>query len=48
MQVWDVEEYQKEGEFAIIPYLQLCGANFELAVIDEKEKEILKAAGARV
>ena len=48
VQVWDVEEYQKEGEFAIIPYLQLCGANFELAVIDEKEKEILKAAGARV
>ena len=48
VQVWDVEEYQKEGEFAVIPYLQLCGANFELAVIDEKEKEILKAAGARV
>ena len=48
VRVWDVEEYQEEKEFAIIPYLQLCGANFELAVIDEKEKKILKAAGARV
>ena len=48
VRIWDVEEYQEVEKFAVIPYLQLYGANFELAIIDEKDKEILKAAGARI
>lgn len=48
VRIWNLEKFQKVGTFTIIPHLNLNGANFELAIIDEKDKELLKAAGARV
>ena len=48
VRVWDLQEYTEAGKYLIIPHLNLCGAHFENAIIDEKDKEMLKAAGARV
>ena len=48
VRVWDPKEYSEAGKYVIIPHLKLNGADFELAIINEKDKEILKAAGARV
>ena len=45
---WETRDYREIGKLFIISHLNLSGANFELAVIDEKDKKILKAAGARV
>ena len=46
--IWDMQEYSKSGKYAIIPHLNLGGANFKRAIIDKKDKEMLKAAGAQV
>ena len=46
--IWDLDEYREVGKYAIIPHINLSGANFELAIISEKDKEMLRAAGARV
>ena len=48
MRIWDLNEYREVGKYTIITHINLIGANFELAVIDEKDKEMLRAAGARV
>ena len=48
VRVWDMQEYSEAGKYVIIPHLNLSGADFELAIINEKDKEMLKAAGARV
>ena len=48
VRIWDLEEHQEVAKIAIIPHMNLCGANFELAVIDEKDKEILIATGAKI
>jgi hypothetical protein len=48
VRVWDPKEYSEAGKYVIIPHLNLSGADFELAIINEKDKEMLKAAGARV
>ena len=47
VRVWDMQEYTEAGKYVIIPHLNLSGADFELAIIGEKDKETLKAAGAR-
>ena len=48
IQIWDLGKYHEVEKYAIINNINLSGANFELAVIDEKDKEMLRAAGARV
>ena len=48
LRVWDMQKYTEEGKYVIIPHLNLSVANLELAIIDEKDKEMLKAAGVRV
>ena len=48
VRVWDMQEYTEESKYVIITHLNLVRANFELAIIDEKDKELLEAAGARV
>ena len=48
VRIWELEEYQEVEKYVIIPHINLNGANFELAIIDEKDKEILRAAGAKV
>ena len=48
VRIWDLEKYWEVGKYAIISHINLSGANFELAIIDEKDKEMLRAAGARV
>ena len=48
VRIWELEEYQEVEKYVIIPHINLNGANFELAIIDEKDKEMLRAAGAKV
>ena len=45
---WDLEKYREVKKYAIITHVNLNGANFELAIIDERDKEMLQAAGAKV
>ena len=48
IRIWDVESGKEVKQFYIVPRLNLCGANFQLAIIDEEDKKKLKAAGALV
>ena len=48
VRVWDMQDYSEAGKYVIIPHLNLSGANFELSIIDEKDKELLEAAGVKV
>ena len=48
VRIWDLEKYQEVKKYTIITHINLSGANFELAIIDEKDKEMLRAAGAKV
>ena len=48
VRIWNLEDYREIGKYAIIIHINLSGANFESAIIDEKEKELLRAAGARI
>ena len=46
--IWDIEEDRELKRYTSISHLNICGANFENAIIGEADKEILRAAGARV
>ena len=48
VRVWNMQKYTEAGKYLIIPHLNLSGANFELSIIDKKDKELLEAAGAKV
>ena len=48
VRIWDIDEYREVDRYAIISHVNLNGANFELAIIDKKDKEFLRAAGARI
>ena len=48
VRIWDLDEYREVGGYGIITHINLSGANFELAIIDQEDKEILKAVGAKV
>ena len=48
VRIWNLDEYREVEKYAIISHINLSGANFELAIIDENDKELLSAAGVRV
>lgn len=48
VRVWNLETYQETEKYALISHVNLNGANFELAIIDRKDKDMLSAAGAIV
>lgn len=48
VRIWNLEEFREVGKYIILPHLNLSRANFESAIIDEKDKELLRAAGAKV
>ena len=48
VRIWNLEKFREVDKYVIITHINLSGANFELSVIDEKDKEVLRAAGARV
>ena len=45
VRIWDIETFRELWKDIFIPSINLRGANFELAIIDEKDSEILKSAG---
>ena len=47
VRIWDIETetFRELWKDIFIPSINLRGANFELAIIDEKDREILKSAG---
>ena len=48
VRIWNFDEYREVKKYVIITHVNLYGANFELAIIDESDKEMLRAAGAKV
>ena len=48
LRIWNIESGREEKCFYAFPRLNLCGANFELAIIPEEDKWKFKGAGVKV
>lgn len=48
VQIWDFDSGEEKKRYLLIPHINLYEANFELAIIDENDRDIYKMAGAIV